>query len=68
LNPAQAELCETLPQAQNKTKNGVEELTQEVESCWCQSLMPIILATQNAETSRIMVQSQPRQTVHVTLS
>jgi hypothetical protein len=30
--------------------------------------MPIILATQEAEIRRIMVQSQPGQTVHGTLS
>jgi hypothetical protein len=30
--------------------------------------MPIILATQEAEIKRIMVQSQPRQIVHETLS
>jgi hypothetical protein len=29
--------------------------------------MPIILATQEAEIRRIMVQSQPRQVVHKTL-
>jgi hypothetical protein len=31
-------------------------------------LMPVILATQKAEIRRIMVQSQPRQTVLETLS
>jgi hypothetical protein len=42
---------------------------------WCYSikirnprLTPVILATQEAETRRIIVQSQTRQTVHVTLS
>jgi hypothetical protein len=30
--------------------------------------MPVILATQEAETRRIVVQRQPRQTVHGTLS
>jgi hypothetical protein len=33
-----------------------------------QWLTPIILTTQEAEIRRIMVQSQPRQTVHETLS
>jgi hypothetical protein len=33
---------------------------------WC--LMPIILATQEAEISRITVRSQPRQIVHKILS
>jgi hypothetical protein len=31
-------------------------------------LTPVILATQEAEIRRITVQSQPRQTVHETLS
>jgi hypothetical protein len=31
-------------------------------------LTPVILATQEAEIRRIMVQSQPRQIVHETLS
>jgi hypothetical protein len=31
-------------------------------------LMPVILATQEAEIRRIMVPSQPRQIVHETLS
>jgi hypothetical protein len=30
--------------------------------------MPVILATQEAEIRKIMVWSQPRQTVHETLS
>jgi hypothetical protein len=30
--------------------------------------MPVILATQEAEIRRILVQSQPRQIVHETLS
>jgi hypothetical protein len=30
--------------------------------------MPVILATQEAEIKRIVVQSQPRQIVHKTLS
>jgi hypothetical protein len=34
----------------------------------CQWLTPVILATQEAEIMRIMVQSQPRQIVHATLS
>jgi hypothetical protein len=34
----------------------------------CQWLKPVILATQEAEIRRIMVQSQPRQRVHETLS
>jgi hypothetical protein len=33
-----------------------------------QGLTPIILVTQEAEIRRIAVQSQPRQTVHETLS
>jgi hypothetical protein len=31
-------------------------------------LMPVVLATQQAEIRRITVQSQPRQIVHETLS
>jgi hypothetical protein len=34
----------------------------------CQWLMPVIPATQEAEIRRIVVQSQPRQTVHKILS
>jgi hypothetical protein len=34
----------------------------------CQWLMPVILAIQEAEIKRIMVQSQPRQIIHETLS
>jgi hypothetical protein len=34
----------------------------------CRWLRPVILATQKAEIRRIMVQSQPRQIVHETLS
>jgi hypothetical protein len=34
----------------------------------CLQLTPVILATQEAEISRIAVQSQPRQIVHDTLS
>jgi hypothetical protein len=33
-----------------------------------QGLTPVILATQEAEIRRIMVQSQPRQIVHENLS
>jgi hypothetical protein len=35
---------------------------------WDRRLMHVILATQEAEIRRIMVRSQPRQTVHETLS
>jgi hypothetical protein len=34
----------------------------------CQSLIPVILSTQEAEIRRIMVQSQPRQIACETLS
>jgi hypothetical protein len=34
----------------------------------CQRLMPVILATQEAEIKRIMVRSQPKQIVHKPLS
>jgi hypothetical protein len=34
----------------------------------CRWLTPIILATQEAEIRRIMVQSQPKQIVHQSLS
>jgi hypothetical protein len=34
--------------------------------CWC--LIPVILATQEAEIRRITVQTQPRQIVHEILS
>jgi hypothetical protein len=37
-------------------------------SAGCQWLTPVILATQEAEIRRIVVQSQPRQIVHETLS
>jgi hypothetical protein len=40
--------------------------TQEAARCWW--FTPVILATQEAEIRRIMVQSQPGQTVHKTLS
>jgi hypothetical protein len=38
------------------------------KTCGCRWLMPEILATQEAEISRIMVRSQPGQKVHKTLS
>jgi hypothetical protein len=41
---------------------------QEIQCAGCQWLMPVILAIQEAEIRRIMVQSQPRQIVCKTLS
>jgi hypothetical protein len=41
-------------------------LKDTVARCWW--LTPVILATQEAEIRRIIVQSQPRQTVHETLA
>jgi hypothetical protein len=36
--------------------------------CWALGLMPVILATQEAEIRRIVVRSQPWQTARETLS
>jgi hypothetical protein len=38
------------------------------DGAWCRWLVPIILATQEAEIRRITVQSQPGQIVQETLS
>jgi hypothetical protein len=44
-----------------------EEIAKKVQIAQCQWLMAVILATQETEIRRIMVQSQPRQIVLETL-
>jgi hypothetical protein len=49
-----------------KNENLAYDKVIALAKCWW--LMPIILTTQEAEIKRIVVQSQPRQIVHETLS
>jgi hypothetical protein len=44
-----------------------DSLYSKINGSWCQWLMPIILATQEAEIRRIKAQDQPRQIVCETL-
>jgi hypothetical protein len=61
-----------LMERSNPTANcfaSVEGITLKTSNqARCQWLTPVILAMQEAEIRRIMVQSQPRQIVHETLS
>jgi hypothetical protein len=47
--------------------DGLSEWERKLSMARCQWLTPIILATQEAEIRRIVVQSQPRQIVRETL-
>jgi hypothetical protein len=49
-------------------QNQIKINAMRIETVGYQRLMPVILATQEAEIRRIEVQSQPRQIVHQTLS
>jgi hypothetical protein len=51
-----------------RATQGVEMLPLKCDGSECQWLLPVILATQEAEIRRIAVQSQSRQIVLETLS